>query len=239
MRRAVHPALRTSPPTPTEPPHLGGLARPLPQQRAPDEEGPTTVPHPQVQLLQKIRQCAVPVIAAVEGGVWGGACDIVACCDVVVGTPEVTFAITPAKVRRGGLPRPPSTSRGLLPRPSATSLDLPRPPSISLDLPRSPAPRLGRPALPRERPHALPRGAAAARDQVDVLLLHAALRRGGGALRLPQRVRPSHTPPTHLRRTPPRVRPSVGACPPTSSPPRCPKWRRSSPRAYAGTGIEP
>jgi len=77
----------------------------------------------------------VPVLAAVEGGVWGGACDVVACCDVVVstppgsspnpnpnpsfnsspnaspypnpnpnpdpdqvGTPEVSFAITPAKV---------------------------------------------------------------------------------------------------------------------------------------------
>ena len=31
----------------------------------------------------------------------GGACDIVACCDLVIGTPESTFAITPAKV---GLP---------------------------------------------------------------------------------------------------------------------------------------
>ncbi len=56
---------------------------------------------PFVQLLHKIRACAVPVIAAVEGGVWGGACDIVACCDLVVGTPTCSFAITPAKV---GLP---------------------------------------------------------------------------------------------------------------------------------------
>ena len=54
-----------------------------------------------MQLLHKIRACAVPVIAAVEGGVWGGACDIVACCDLVVGTPTCSFAITPAKV---GLP---------------------------------------------------------------------------------------------------------------------------------------
>ena len=56
---------------------------------------------PFVQLLQQIRSCAVPVIAAVEGGVWGGACDIVSCCDVVVGTLDCSFAITPAKV---GLP---------------------------------------------------------------------------------------------------------------------------------------
>ena len=39
---------------------------------------------PFVQLLERIRSCAVPVIAAIEGGVWGGACDIVSCCDVVV-----------------------------------------------------------------------------------------------------------------------------------------------------------
>lgn len=88
-----------------------------------------------MQLLQKIRQCAVPVMAAVEGGVWGGACDIVACCDVVVGTPEVTFAITPAKVRRGGLPRPPAASSLDLPRRPLTSRGLPRSPSTSLDLP--------------------------------------------------------------------------------------------------------
>lgn len=56
---------------------------------------------PFVQLLQRIRDCPVPVIAAVEGGVWGGACDIVATCDIVVAVPESTFAITPAKM---GLP---------------------------------------------------------------------------------------------------------------------------------------
>lgn len=56
---------------------------------------------PFVQLLHEIRQCPVPVIAAVEGGVWGGACDIITCCDVVIGTPESTFCITPAKI---GLP---------------------------------------------------------------------------------------------------------------------------------------
>ena len=42
---------------------------------------------PFVRLLHQIRTCTVPVLAAVEGGVWGGACDLVACCDVVVGTP--------------------------------------------------------------------------------------------------------------------------------------------------------
>ena len=56
---------------------------------------------PFVQLLSQIRMCRVPVVAACEGGVWGGACDIVACCDIVIASPESTFAITPAKV---GLP---------------------------------------------------------------------------------------------------------------------------------------
>merc|ERR1712007_132201 len=37
----------------------------------------------------------------VEGSVWGAATDICACCDVLVGTSSVTFAITPAKI---GLP---------------------------------------------------------------------------------------------------------------------------------------
>jgi len=33
-----------------------------------------------------------------EGGVWGGACEMVFACDLVVAAPDVTFAITPAKL---------------------------------------------------------------------------------------------------------------------------------------------
>lgn len=54
-----------------------------------------------VQLLNKIRGLKVPVMACLEGSVWGAATDICACCDVLVGTPSVTFAITPSKI---GLP---------------------------------------------------------------------------------------------------------------------------------------
>ena len=39
----------------------------------------------------------MPVIAAVEGGVWGGACDLVFTCDFVIATDTATFA-PPAKL---------------------------------------------------------------------------------------------------------------------------------------------
>jgi len=54
-----------------------------------------------VSLLCKIQDVKVPVIGCIEGSVWGAATDICACCDVLVGTPSVTFSITPAKF---GLP---------------------------------------------------------------------------------------------------------------------------------------
>jgi len=34
----------------------------------------------------------------VEGGVWGGACEVVLACDIIVVAPNATFAITPAKL---------------------------------------------------------------------------------------------------------------------------------------------
>jgi methylmalonyl-CoA decarboxylase len=39
-----------------------------------------------------------PVIAMVEGSVWGGACELVMSCDLVVASQETTFAVTPAKL---------------------------------------------------------------------------------------------------------------------------------------------
>jgi methylmalonyl-CoA decarboxylase len=50
------------------------------------------------QLLHRVRNCPVPVIAMVHSSVWGGACDLAATCDMVVGTPQATFAITPVKL---------------------------------------------------------------------------------------------------------------------------------------------
>ena len=50
------------------------------------------------QLLHRVRNCKAPVIAMVHASVWGGACDLTATCDMVVGTPLATFAITPVKL---------------------------------------------------------------------------------------------------------------------------------------------
>jgi methylmalonyl-CoA decarboxylase len=49
-------------------------------------------------LLRKIQDCPVPVIAMVEGSVWGGACDLCCSCDIVIAAHGVTFAMTPAKL---------------------------------------------------------------------------------------------------------------------------------------------
>jgi len=38
------------------------------------------------------------VISMIEGSVWGGACDLAMTCDLLVGTPAASFAITPAKI---------------------------------------------------------------------------------------------------------------------------------------------
>jgi methylmalonyl-CoA decarboxylase len=49
-------------------------------------------------LIREIEQFAAPVIAMIEGGVWGGACETVLACDLIVAAPSATFAVTPAKL---------------------------------------------------------------------------------------------------------------------------------------------
>ena len=51
-----------------------------------------------VALGRVIREFPVPVIAMIEGSVWGYGCEVVFSCDVIVAVPEATFAITPAKL---------------------------------------------------------------------------------------------------------------------------------------------
>ncbi len=56
---------------------------------------------PMEKALRAVQHYPGPVIAMVHGSVWGGACDLVMSCDLVVGDETSTFAITPAKL---GLP---------------------------------------------------------------------------------------------------------------------------------------
>ena len=49
-------------------------------------------------LIRAIETLPAPVIALVEGSVWGGACETVFACDLVLATPDATFALTPARM---------------------------------------------------------------------------------------------------------------------------------------------
>lgn len=49
-------------------------------------------------LTRAIQEYPVPVLGLIEGGVWGGGCEVAMACDILVATPEATFAITPAKL---------------------------------------------------------------------------------------------------------------------------------------------
>jgi methylmalonyl-CoA decarboxylase len=49
-------------------------------------------------LIRKIQYLPVPVIAMIEGAVFGGACDLAVSCDILIGCPSVSFTMTPAKI---------------------------------------------------------------------------------------------------------------------------------------------
>ena len=53
------------------------------------------------ETLRHVQSYPGPVICMVQGGVWGGACDLVMTSDIVIGDASCTFAITPVKL---GLP---------------------------------------------------------------------------------------------------------------------------------------
>ena len=49
-------------------------------------------------LIREVEQFPAPVIAMIEGGVWGGACETVLACDLIIAARSATFAVTPAKL---------------------------------------------------------------------------------------------------------------------------------------------
>jgi len=54
--------------------------------------------HPLENVLRKIEDFPAPVIAMIEGTVWGGGCDLAFTCDILIGSSKCSFAITPAKI---------------------------------------------------------------------------------------------------------------------------------------------
>jgi methylmalonyl-CoA decarboxylase len=50
------------------------------------------------RLVRAIENHPAPVIAKIEGGVWGGACEAAMACDIIVCAPNASFALTPAKL---------------------------------------------------------------------------------------------------------------------------------------------
>jgi methylmalonyl-CoA decarboxylase len=59
---------------------------------------PLTYSDPLRVAIRKIQEYPTPVLAMVEGGVWGGACELVMACDLVIAVESATFAITPARL---------------------------------------------------------------------------------------------------------------------------------------------
>lgn len=62
---------------------------------------PLTYSDPMRNVIRQVQEFPGPVLALVEGGVWGGAFELVTACDMVLAAETATFAITPARI---GLP---------------------------------------------------------------------------------------------------------------------------------------
>jgi len=63
-----------------------------------DGSDPLAWTSPVEHLVRAVRGAGFPVIAAVEGGAWGAACNLAFACDIIVATRTAEFAITPAKL---------------------------------------------------------------------------------------------------------------------------------------------
>ena len=54
---------------------------------------PLTYDDPLRRVVRVIKESPTPIIAMVEGSVWGGACEVVMSCDIVIAAESATFAI--------------------------------------------------------------------------------------------------------------------------------------------------
>jgi len=50
------------------------------------------------KILKRIENFPGVVIAMIDGSVWGGGCELIFSCDILIGSPKASFAITPAKI---------------------------------------------------------------------------------------------------------------------------------------------
>lgn len=63
-----------------------------------DGSDPLAYDNPLQKVIRSIMEFPAPVIVMAEGSIWGGACNIAFVCDIVIGTKNTCFAITPAKI---------------------------------------------------------------------------------------------------------------------------------------------
>lgn len=61
-------------------------------------EDPLAYHVPLESLLRRVQDFPAPIIAMIEGSVWGGACDLAFTCDILIGTDNTSFAMTPATI---------------------------------------------------------------------------------------------------------------------------------------------
>lgn len=59
---------------------------------------PLAYDDPLRRAVRAIESLPLPVIAMIEGTVWGGACELAITCDLAIAAPDVTFAFTPARI---------------------------------------------------------------------------------------------------------------------------------------------
>ena len=59
---------------------------------------PLTYNDPLRKVIRNVENHPAPIIAMIEGSVWGGACELVLSCDLVVASLDSTFALTLARL---------------------------------------------------------------------------------------------------------------------------------------------
>ena len=62
------------------------------------ENDPVPYEYKLEKILKRIEHFPGVVIALIDGSVWGGGCELVLACDILIGSPRASFAITPAKI---------------------------------------------------------------------------------------------------------------------------------------------